>query len=149
MKRVREKERTRKIQVREWGRGKRERESRLTSKAWKREKAGCKRRKRRRKRRGRRRRKRRNRDRWFLLLVGHCLPWCWMLCTPGIRVPTRVLLLSVLWPWTESIDLGVPLREHNRSRGHLTVYYKIRTYSRSSFSLHLPSSSDPLSRERK
>lgn len=40
-----------------------------------------------------------------------------MLCTLRIRVPTRVLAVPVLWPWTESIDLGVPLREHNRSRG--------------------------------
>lgn len=47
----------------------------------------------------------------------------WMLCTLRIRVPTRVLALPVLWPWTESIDLGVPLREHNRSRGSLRNTY--------------------------
>lgn len=30
---------------------------------------------------------------------------------------SSLLAVPVLWPWTGSIDLGVPLREHNRSRG--------------------------------
>lgn len=57
-----------------------------------------------------------------MLRVACCLQR-WMLCTLRIRVPTRVLALPVLWPWTESIDLGVPLREHNRSRGSLRNTY--------------------------
>lgn len=71
----------------------------------------------------------------------------WMLCT--LRVPTRVLALPVLWPWTESIDLGVPLREHNRSRGSQSttkyvltrfVFFPLSPFSLYSlFPLHPPS----------
>lgn len=49
--------------------------------------------------------------------------------------------LPVLWPWTESIDLGVPLRGHNRSRGpRSTTKYILARLASLSLS-HSPASS--------
>lgn len=76
-------------------------------------------------------------DRWSLLLACRLPSTLDAVHSSYPSSSTRVLALPVLWPWTESIDLGVPLREHNRSRGsHSTTKYVLtpRTCSSPLFS---------------